>query len=366
MRKAKIADAIDNAEIDRLCGAAHLAGHLSGRHAEHLARRAPVDIFAADKRCNHARILAQVGEQPQLNLRIICANEHIAGAGNKGFSNLPAKRRANRDILKVRLHAGNAAGGGHALLKTRAHPPVLARARMEQAVDKRALELGQKPVLLHQRHDWVVRLQPVQRLSIRGIAGLRLSLRRQAETFEQNGAKLLRGQDVEALARHFINLAGERFGTFFKLALHAKQALLVDAEPDALHIVQHFGERHLHVVIKREQLLLPQRIVHAFLQHEQLRGRCLARMERLLRQLLERSGRTDRIEQIVGNHGVKTDGGDGNAVGGRLMAKRFPVEHQLFHIVVFQQAGKRCPNALRLQHRVKQRFARCDHIGTFR
>ena len=71
-------DAVDDAEIDRLGAAAHLGRHALDRHAEHFRRGHGVDVEAVAERLAQRRDVGDLGEQPQLDLRVVGGDELVA------------------------------------------------------------------------------------------------------------------------------------------------------------------------------------------------------------------------------------------------------------------------------------------------
>ena len=63
--------AVDDTEVHGLGPAAHLVGHIAGGHMEHLGRRGGVDVRSGGKRRPHGLVPGDVGQQPQLDLRVV-------------------------------------------------------------------------------------------------------------------------------------------------------------------------------------------------------------------------------------------------------------------------------------------------------
>ena len=65
----------------------------------------------------------EVGEDAQLDLGVVGADQVPTLLGQKGFANPAGKHRANRDVLQVWVAAGEPAGGGDSLVEIGVHPP---------------------------------------------------------------------------------------------------------------------------------------------------------------------------------------------------------------------------------------------------
>ena len=70
-RQPKVAEPVDNAEIDRLGTAPLLRRHRVQRHAEHLRCRACMDVLPLTERIDQRRIARHVREDAQLDLRVV-------------------------------------------------------------------------------------------------------------------------------------------------------------------------------------------------------------------------------------------------------------------------------------------------------
>ncbi len=73
LREAVRADAVDDAEVDRLGLPAHRRVHPLHRHAEHLARGHRVDVGVVAEGLLQAFLLGHVGGQAQLDLGVVDA-----------------------------------------------------------------------------------------------------------------------------------------------------------------------------------------------------------------------------------------------------------------------------------------------------
>ena len=97
------ADAVYYAEIDRFRAASHYRSDKLRRHIKDLGRGHSVDIRVVVERLYHVSVSRNMGENAQLNLRIVRVNEHISVPRDEEFPHLAPERRAHGDILKIRL-----------------------------------------------------------------------------------------------------------------------------------------------------------------------------------------------------------------------------------------------------------------------
>ena len=100
------ADAIDDAEIDRLGTPPRHRVHAGHRNAEHLAGGAGVDVLALQETFLQLRNIRDMRQQPQLDLRIIGADQHISGLGDEGAADAAAFLGPHRDVLQIGIGGG--------------------------------------------------------------------------------------------------------------------------------------------------------------------------------------------------------------------------------------------------------------------
>ena len=103
-------DAVDDAEIDRLGAAAHLARHALHRHAEHFRGGHGVNVEAVAEGFPQRLDVGDLGQQPQLDLRIVGGDELVAGRRDEGAADLAAFLGADRDVLQIGLGRGQPPG----------------------------------------------------------------------------------------------------------------------------------------------------------------------------------------------------------------------------------------------------------------
>ena len=105
-RESVVTQPVDDAEVDGLCAAALLPRHLRERYAEHLRRRACVDVLSRAECVDHGLVARHMREDAQLDLRVVRREECvIARARRKERTYGAPFLRAHGDILKVRVGA---------------------------------------------------------------------------------------------------------------------------------------------------------------------------------------------------------------------------------------------------------------------
>ena len=90
---------------------------------------------------------AEMGQQPQLDLRVIGGHQQPALGGQERLADLLALLPADRDVLQVRIAGRQPARGGHGLVERRMDPPGQRIDQRRQGIDIGALELGDLAVL---------------------------------------------------------------------------------------------------------------------------------------------------------------------------------------------------------------------------
>jgi len=104
-------DAVDDAEVDGLGAVARFFVELGDGDAEDLGGGEDVDVLAGAVGVDEERVLREVGHEAQLDLRVVCGEEQVAGGGDEGGANLAAERGADGDVLQVGVGGREAAGG---------------------------------------------------------------------------------------------------------------------------------------------------------------------------------------------------------------------------------------------------------------
>src|SRR5215213_9669517 len=99
LRQAPRLDRISDSKVDYLGKPARLFELFGSLRAEDESRRARVDVFTFLKRFQHHRILRDVGQQPQLELRIVSGDDLVSLLRNESAADTPAHLAANGNVL---------------------------------------------------------------------------------------------------------------------------------------------------------------------------------------------------------------------------------------------------------------------------
>ena len=185
LSQAKIADTVNNAEVNSLRTAAHLGRYFFKRHTENLGSGARMDILTMTEGLQKQLILRNAGQNTQLNLRIITAHQQIiACSRNKDAANLSAFLRACRNVLQVRISAGQTACYRYSLLEVRMNASRFGINQRLQSFQIGGLQLRQLAMLQNGSNQRMLALQCFQYLGIGRIACFRLFDYRQLQAFK--------------------------------------------------------------------------------------------------------------------------------------------------------------------------------------
>ena len=199
-RQPEGGDAVDDREVRGLRDVALLGRHVVERDAEHLGRRAPVDVLAPPEGLDQALLARDVGEDAQLDLGVVGGEEAVPRLRHERRADAPAELGADRDVLRVRVARRQPPRHRDELVERRVNA---ARPRVDQRrqrVGIRRLELGECPVLDDLGGQLVAEGELLQHVGVGRVAGLGLPERRQLELLEEDGGELLGRADIE-LAR---------------------------------------------------------------------------------------------------------------------------------------------------------------------
>ena len=127
--QAEIADPVYDAEIDGFRAGAHFARYLLDREIVNLRRRSCVNILAAPERVAHRGITGKMGEQAQLDLRIVRVDQRITLPRDEGAPDFLAELGPHGNVLQVWLAGRDPAGRGDRLIE----PGMNASVRPDQA-----------------------------------------------------------------------------------------------------------------------------------------------------------------------------------------------------------------------------------------
>ena len=196
------------------------------------------------------RLAGEVGEDAQLDLGVVGAEQQPALLGQEGLADAAGELRAHRDVLQVGVAAAQPARGGDRLVEVGVDPAGFRLHQGGQSLDIGAAQFAEDAVLQHHRHHRVVRLEFLQHGRIGAPAGLGLAgfAAVELEGFEQQFAQLLGGGEVEVhpcTGAGLLLQAGEGGG---QLAGEFGQVGDVDADAGGFHLGQHRLKGQLHLL----------------------------------------------------------------------------------------------------------------------
>src|SRR6266403_425177 len=132
---------VDRGEVDRLRAGAHVRRDLVVRHAEDERRSLAVDVPALLEGFDERRVAREMGQQSQLDLRVVGREQQRPGRSDEGAANGFAARGAHRDILQVRVGRRQPARGSPGLIEARVDAPGLRVDESRQRIHVGGLEL---------------------------------------------------------------------------------------------------------------------------------------------------------------------------------------------------------------------------------
>ena len=254
--EAPARDAVENREVDRLGAATGVAVDL----AEQFLRGAGVDVGALLERLAQRRHIGHMRRQPQLDLRIVGREQHMAGFRHEAFADLATDLGADRDVLEVRLGRGQAPG-------LRADQRVGGVHAAGGGVDRRLqrlgvgrAQLGQLPPIEHPRGQLhALAGEGFQHRLVGGIlAALALLAALQAHLLEQHLAQLLGAADSEWRAGEGENLRLQSRDLHRELRRQPGQLLAIDADAVAFHPGDHLDQRAVDALINPRRVFIGQ------------------------------------------------------------------------------------------------------------
>ena len=123
LRQSRRTDAVDHAEVDRLGGPAHRLGDVLTLYVENLFGNERVHVAILGEGLLQLEVAAKVGQQAQLDLRIVGGQQQPAIFRQERLADLPPHFRPDGDVLQIRLAGAEPTGRRHGLLERRmVHP----------------------------------------------------------------------------------------------------------------------------------------------------------------------------------------------------------------------------------------------------
>ena len=181
------------------------------RNAEDPGGHHAVDVVIEREGPAEGRVAREVGQDPQLDLRIVGCQEPPALPGHEGLADLLALLGAHRNVLQVGVAGAQPSRGRHALVERGMDPAVLGMDQGRQRIEISALELRELAMLQEQGGQRVPGGQLLEDV-LRGalLAAGRLLRRGQLELLEEHLAELGAGVDVERPASQPVDVVLER------------------------------------------------------------------------------------------------------------------------------------------------------------
>ncbi len=249
---------VDDSEVHRLGAPPHLGSHSLRRDAEDLDRRSRMDVLTGSERIHQHRIHRQMREHPKLDLRVVCADQLVAGGSDECRADLAAQLRADRYVLQVRIGRRETPRRRDGLLPARMDALGLWVHEHRQGIDVGPLQLRQLADLENDLGQRVQLRQGLQGVGVGRARGLRASHMLQAELVEEQRLQLSRRVHVEHPPCDPMRLLLEREKLLLHAAAQGAELLGVDEHARALHPSQHLGEWQLDAFHHVRELLLRQ------------------------------------------------------------------------------------------------------------
>ena len=212
LREAERRQAVDDAEVDGLGGAAMLGVLRHGPDAENFLGGARVNVLAGAKCFDQHGVLGEMREDAQLDLRIVGGEQRPAGIGDERGANLAAELGAHGNILQVGIGGTEAARGRAGLAEARVQAAGCRLNQFRQRVHVGGFELGDFAVFENFARQFVQEREFVEHV---GGGGARFGAAAPAgggeiHLVEKNFGELLRRIDVEFRAGQFPDAFFER------------------------------------------------------------------------------------------------------------------------------------------------------------
>src|SRR4029078_8870894 len=94
---------IDRCKIDCLCTSAHIGRYVTNIDIKDDCSRLTMNVSACIECFDKCRILRQMREQPQLDLRVVSSKQLPSGSRNKSATDSASELSPDRNVLKIRL-----------------------------------------------------------------------------------------------------------------------------------------------------------------------------------------------------------------------------------------------------------------------
>ncbi len=154
--EAEPGEAVDDPEVDHLRLRALTDVDLVALDLEDLGGGRGVDVFALAEDLFQDLLVGDVGEDPELDLAVVGGEQPVALFGDEAGADGAADLGPDRDVLQVRVGAGEAAGGGRGLVEGGVDASGLGVDQLRQRVEVGVLQLRQLTPLLDLLDDRVL------------------------------------------------------------------------------------------------------------------------------------------------------------------------------------------------------------------
>ena len=249
--QAEVADAIDDAEVDGLGMGPFFRRDLVQGDAEDFRRRPAVDVLALLEAVDHSRVLGQVSQEAQFDLRIVARDDVvIAFAGHEEGAYLAALFGPDGDILQIRVGTAQTSRRRDHLVEMGIDAPRFRHDERFQAIEISGNEFLQGPEVQNLVDHGMLVAQGVEDGTVRRIARLGLLDDRQLQLLEEDDAELFRRIDVEGLAGVVVNGFFQGISLAGQFALHGHEAVRIDSEAVHFHDGQRMDERFFDGIVE--------------------------------------------------------------------------------------------------------------------
>ena len=197
--------------------------------------------------------VGDLGQQPQLDLRIVRRHQLVAGRRDEGAADLAAVLGANRNVLQVRLVRRQPARGGRGQRVGRVHAMGLRMDIFRQRVGIGRFQFRDLPPFQNLLRKFVALLGEFVEDLRRGRprAGLGLGAAGHSHLAEDDVADLLGAADIDRLARDLLKLGLDARRGLGEIARQPRQHLAVDRDAAPLHPRQHADQRPFQRLVDR-------------------------------------------------------------------------------------------------------------------
>ena len=253
LAEAESRNAVDDAEVDRLCRTALVGSDLTDGDAADAGRCGGVDILTTVEGSEQVLILRQRRYDTELYLRIVGGEDEVVAVGrHESAPYLAPQVGADGYVLQVGVRRRETPRGGDSLVVDSVQPVIDGTDELGQRVQIGGDELGEGAIVEYERYDGVRRSKRAEGLFGSGVllGGRQRRLVGDAELLIKQLAELARRVDIQRMTCELGNLALDVVTLRRELCGIVVEGLGVDANAGRLHIDEHVDERQLNVGIE--------------------------------------------------------------------------------------------------------------------